>query len=192
MERSEAALLALLFSLGKKALRTQIVKLTYLMDESNFRMRGATLTGFTYHLDNYGPNASGNAIVKKLDYLESLGLVTVQRRTNARGDGYFLYAIAQRDFDPSILPISDDSWIEIQTIARMYGGMAWRDVVEASKATAPMRRATPGEPLRFERDSSILISDNEVAADPFWRETLEAIADTSERIDIEDLRAEFA
>ena len=48
-ERKLASLLlGILYSMPKGVPRTNLVKLTYLIDEANYRLRGETITGLTY------------------------------------------------------------------------------------------------------------------------------------------------
>ena len=73
MDRTEAVLQGLLFALDKEVHRTKLVKLTYLLDEASYRLRGQTMTGLDYMWDRYGPNAADNAIVRSLNGQVSRG-----------------------------------------------------------------------------------------------------------------------
>ena len=55
-DRNESVLLALLSRLDGWAVRTRIVKLSYLMDNEMFGQAGVRATEFDYIWDNYGPN----------------------------------------------------------------------------------------------------------------------------------------
>jgi hypothetical protein len=185
MDQSEAVLQGLLYVLQKDVFRTKLVKLTYLLDESNYRLRGHTMTGFAYEWDHYGPNAEGNAIVSKLDEMVETGSVSTRVSRTPYGNSAYNYRVAP-SYDPSSLPLSNDDWIEICTAVHKYGAMNTRQIVRASKSTAPVLKGRQHETLEFEQDPPLTPED--IERDPFWKETLAAMADTSERITIEELR----
>lgn len=186
MERSEAALLGLLYALQRDVSRTKLVKLTYLLDESDYRLRGQTMTGFTYEWDHYGPNAEANAIVSTLDRMVETGSINMRVAPTPYGHGTCIYCIPHC-YDPSSLPLSGDDWVEILSTVHKYGAMNRKQIVRESKATVPMLKARQYAPLEFEQDPPL--TPEEVAGDAFWQQTFAAIADTSERITIDELRA---
>ena len=188
LNRSEAVLAGLLHALGKGVYQTKLVKLTYLLDEANYRLRGQTMTGFEYVRDNYGPNAEDNWIVRQLDELTGAGLIRMRQVRTTQGPAY-LYKI-DPCCDPSSLPLSSDDWGEIHATVHKYGNLNTKQVVRVSKDTAPMCGAQRYGALEFTQDSPL--TAEEVDADPFWQETLAAIADQSDRISLDDLRSQSA
>ena len=189
MDRTQAVLVGLLYAMGKEVYRTKLVKLAYLMDEAYYRIRGQTLTGLDYTWDHYGPNATDNAIPRCLDEIVESGAITMIERRTPYNNSAYAYSVSP-DCDPADLPLSGDDWIEIHTVVHNYGSMNRDQIVRASKATAPMRGATQYEKLVFTQDPPL--TPEEIAADPFWRETFAAMHDTSERISIDELRARVA
>lgn len=171
--RAKAVLQGLLLTLGKRVYRTKLVKLTYLTDEANFRFRGETLTGLSYMWDNYGPNAEGNAIVAILDELVSDGLVRMTPQPLPLGSMSYLYEATDRS-DPSLLHLSSDDWIEIRTAIQNYGDMNTRQIVQASKATPPMKGASQFDRLDLRHDPSLTLTNEDLANDPFLQEAVSA------------------
>ena len=188
-ERSEAALLGLLHALAAEVSRTKLVKLTYLLDEAYYRIRGQTMTGFAYELDSNGPNASGNAILNKLDKLAEDGALVTNSASASNGPGRRKYRISP-NLDATSLPLSGDDWIEIHTAVHNYGRMTAADVARRAKATAPVQKARNGGRLVLQQDPPL--TPEEIAADPFWRETFAAINNPGKSITIEELRERCA
>ena len=185
LNRPEAVLAGLLHALGRGVYRTKLVKLTYLLDESNYRLRGRTMTGFEYMWDNYGPNAEDNRIVRELDQMGRAGVITMRQVMETPGPAY-LYKIGPC-CDPADLPLSSDDWVEIHTTVHKYGKLTTTQVVKASKATAPMCEARQYGALVFAQAPPL--TPEEVDSDPFWQETLAAIDIQSDRISLDDLRS---
>lgn len=188
-DRSEAALLGLLHALGAGVSRAKLIKLTYLMDESHYRVCGQTLTGFAYEWDGHGPNASGNAILNKLDGLSEGGAVVTNSASASNGSDRRKYRIAP-EVDALSLPLSGDDWIEIHTAVHNYGGLSAADVARKTKSTAPAQKARNGDRLVLQQDPPL--TPEEIASDPFWRETFAAMNNPGKRISIEELRERCA
>ncbi len=186
LSRPGAVLAGLLHALGKGVYRTKLVKLTYLLDEASYRLRGQTMTGFQYMWDNYGPNAEDNRIVRELDQMARAGVITMRRVMETPGPAY-LYKIGPC-CGPATLPLSSDDWVEIHTTVHKYGKLTTKQVVKASKATAPMCGARQYGALVFTQDPPL--TPEEVDADPFWQETLAAIDNQSDRISLDALRSQ--
>ena len=186
--QTEAVLLGLLHALGAGVSRAKLVKLTYLMDEANYRIRGQTLTGFAYEWDGYGPNACGNSMLYMLDKLTEGGAV-VTNSASANGSDRRKYRISP-DVDAASLPLSGDDWIEIHTAVYNYGGLTAADAARKVKATAPAQKARSGDRLELQQDPPL--TPEEIAADPFWRETFAAMNNPGKRISIEELRERCA
>ena len=187
-DRAEAALLGLLHALAVGVSRAKLVKLAYLMDESYYRTCGQTLTGFAYEWDGYGPNVCGNAMLDKLDRLADCGAM-VAGSASANGSDRRKYRISP-DIDAACLPLSSDDWVEIYTAVHNYGGLTAADAARKAKATAPAQKARNGDRLVLQQDPPL--TPDEIAADPFWRETFAAMNNPGKRISIEELRERVA
>ena len=94
------------------------------------------------------------------------------------------------DFDAGRIPLSDDDWVAIHTVKHNYGSMSREEIVQLTKHTAPMLDLDQGETIVFEQD--LLLTDEQVAADPFLQGTVAAIEDHSNWITIEKLRERVA
>ena len=183
--QSEAVLQGLLYTLSNGVDRTKLVKLTYLLDETNYRLCGRTMTGFGYEWSHYGPNAVGNAIVSTLDGLVKAGTITMENVTTLNYPGY-RYQIAP-SFDPTKLSLSADEWAGIRSVNYRYGKMNRDEIVQESKATAPMQKVDcQYDSLKFEQDPPL--TQEEIDADPLWKETVDALNNPGEYVDIEEVR----
>ena len=186
MGRPEAIIAGLLYALKGSVNRTKLVKLTYLLDESEYRLHGKTMTGFDYIWDNYGPNAKANGIVACLAGMVDRDLVTMQRLDGSHGPQYNYRVF--RGCVPANLPLSSEDWVNIFAIAQNYGRLNSKVVVAKSKETEPMKRALgEDDDLVFNQDSPI--SEEEMAAVPLYMQVDEAMSDQSEWMTIEDLRS---
>ena len=184
----ESLLLGMLYALGTNVHRTKLVKMAYLIDEANYRLRGNTITGLNYKWDNYGPNAESNDIVATLDRLADNGRVTMTRVKTYYGSPAYRYGIAG-DMDITDLQLTDADWLEIQAAAQNYKEKSVGDITRASKATEPFKRAGKYDRLDFQQDTSLNITAEEIADDPFLQETLHALrSDTGKRVSLEELR----
>ncbi|MCY4654330.1 MAG: DUF4065 domain-containing protein [Dehalococcoidia bacterium] len=185
--RLRATLLALLHALGKKARRTKIVNLVYLIDAGNYRMRGETITGLEYIRERGGPNAVGNSIVRMLDRLVKDSELTEEICVQT-DVGVHRYRTS-RNLDVSTLPLSGDDWIEIQTSIHKYGRMNTEEIVRESRNTIPVQNAREYETLQLCQDQSLHITDGDIANDPLLRIAIQAkTADAGGRITLDDLR----
>ena len=182
--RPEAVLQGLLCLFSRGIYRTKLVKLVYLLDENYYRLCGKTMTGFRYEWSHYGPNAVGNAIVDTLDRLVKVGAISMVNLPTPKGTAY-LYQIVS-DFDPVDLPLSADEWAGIYSVKSRYGKMNTEQIVRESKATTPARKGRQYDALKFEQRSSL--TQQEIDADPLWKETVDAIENPGKSIDIKKLR----
>ena len=186
--RLRAALLALMHTLGKKTCKTKIVKLVFLTDAANYRLRGETITGLEYIRERGGPNALGNRIVRMLHHLVRDGELTEDAYVQPGGKAIHRYQTF-RDLDLSTLPLSGDDWIEIQTAVHKYGHMSTEDIVRVSKSDIPVQNARECDTLRLRQDQNLRITDEDIANDPLLRMAVRAKAsDTGERITLDTLR----
>ena len=188
----KALLLGLLYSVNTRSYRTKLIKMTYLIDEAYYRLHGKTITGLTYIWGSYGPNAESNEIVHVLDRLAYEGSVTKSVGRTPTGNRTYSYKVAD-DFSVRELPLTESEWIEIQAAAQRYERMNVKSITTESKNTDAFRRAEKFEVLRFSRDASLALSDDDITDDPFLRETVESIKkDDGRRISLETLRESIA
>ena len=186
IDRSKAVLAGLLYACEGSILRTNLAKLTFMLDEANYRLRGETVTEYEYEWDHFGPNAKGNAIVHTLDEMVDAGFVNMHTFRTAKGYTAYNYWIP--NCDPSLLPLSSDDWIAIHAIVHNYGTMTREQITTASKATLPVKKAQQYEALEFSQEQPL--TQEEINSSPLWRETFAAIdSDTGNRISIEEMRS---
>ena len=188
-KRPKAVLLGLLEALGGRVFRTDLINLTYLMDEANCRIRGETVTGLSYWLGRSGPNAVDDEIVRLLEELVDDGLVAMTVQSTPENGKVYGYQTTHRS-DATGLPLSGDAWIEIQTAVHKYGDMTTAQIVKASKSTAPMQNVSRKfELLNLQRDPSLLLTGEDVANDPLLQEAIDAmLSDDGEGITLEELQ----
>ena len=188
----EALLLGLLRNIGVRTYRTKLVKMTYLIDEAYYRMHGKTITGLTYIWDNYGPNAESNEIVRMLDRLAYKGALTKRVERIPTGNPTYSYKLVD-DSLADDLPLTESEWIELQSAARKYKRMNVKSITAESKKTDAFLRAQKFEVLRFSKDTSLVLTDDDIAIDPFLRETAESIKkDDGRRVSLETMRENIA
>ena len=191
LDKTDAVLLGLLAALRKEVFRTEIVKLTYLLDDLSFRNDYTTITGLSYQWDNYGPNAVGNEIVKRLDALNEMGFVDLRKTVTPQGSLAYGYRVSDTVAITDI-PLSIDDWALIQGIVQQYGRMNRKAIVRASKQTLPMKNATQYELLAFQCDPALEDIKSAFWSDPeLVAETLAAAA-ADHGMTPEELRADIA
>ena len=189
LSRAQTILLGLLDLFGAAGVTSTVfIKLVYLMDWHHYRLYGETLTGFTYKFDRYGPNAEGHAIVGTLERLQTEGYVNADSKPAP--DGVAHVWRTSKDFDANGLGLSSDDMIAIQTVKHNYGRMSREEIIRVAKETEPMRDLKQGDAIVFEQD--MLLTDEQVAADPFLQETLAAMDSHSGWISYEQLRERVA
>ena len=184
-------LLGILCKMSKGVSRTNLVNLTYLIDEANYRLKEETITGLTYKRDSYGPNAASNEIATVLEGLVRQGTLTVNRSPQTEsGNPRSIYRV-KGDFDIDTLDLTPDEWLSIQSAVHRHGRMSVSEITYASKQTVPFKNASQYEVLNLKRDWSLTITDEDIAKDPFLAETVEALKDdTGEYISLEELKRE--
>ncbi len=189
LSRAQTILLGLLDLFGTAGVTSTVfIKLVYLMDWRHYRLYGETLTGFTYKFDHYGPNAEGHAIVDALENFSIEGHVIAFSKPAP--DGVARVWCTSNVFDVNKLDLSSDDMIAVHTVKHNYGRMSRDEIVRVTKETAPMQDLKHGDAIVFEQDS--LLTDEEIAADPFLQETLAAIDNHSGWIPFEQLRERVA
>jgi hypothetical protein len=134
-------------TIGREVTRTELVKLIYLVDCLYAQHRGGqTLTGLTYFWDNHGPNAVGNAIVKRADWMELTDQsVRSYEALTPTGNSKFLY----KADDQVPYRALDDELGEaiVREVVQEYGDLGWKQLTDFAKQTRPMRGKTPGDLL---------------------------------------------
>ena len=108
-----------------------------------------------------------------LGELDRDGLVRMTPQPLPSGDMSYFYESTDRS-DPSLLPLSSDDWIEIHTAVQNYGDMNTKQIVRASKLTAPMKNASQYDRLNLRRDQSLTLTHEDIANDPFLQEAVGA------------------
>lgn len=105
-------------TLNREITRMELVKLVYLVDYFYAQhTEGQTLSGLGYIWDNHGPNAVGNAIVKRADWMP------VQPIPDELAEAL------------------------IREVVRAYGPLGWSRLTSFAKKTRPMRGISQGDPL---------------------------------------------
>ena len=193
LTNDEAVLLGLLSLFKRPILRTKLVKLIYLLDNSHSEHFGRQITNFKYHWDHHGPNAVGSAIVKTLSALAQKELVAATEYLTSYENYATLYK-ASESVDASKLPLTDSDWVLIYAVFEQHGRKSRESIVAESKRTAPMAGAHQYEILEFSKNPSIETLKQSFFTDKaFVEETKRALASSSgKRISLDELRAEVA
>ena len=192
LKKQEAVLLGLLSVLAKEVLRTNLVKMIYLLDNLSFEQRGKELTDFAYHWDYHGPNAVGNAITVELAHLSEKGLVQDTQKLTPY-ENYANYYRIGETVDPSELPLSSEEWVLIHSIAKRYGSTNRPRIVSESKKTLPMQGAKQFEILKFQPNPKVEALRKSFFADSdFVCMTSGVISSSAEKINLDELRDQVA
>lgn len=188
LNHKEAVILGLLSQLQRGILRTNLVKLIYLLDNAHFEHLGETMTGFTYHWDRYGPNAVGNAIIETVWGLSKKGLVCESQSPTPYESPAFNYAITEK-VDKKKLPLTDTDWVFIKAISKKYGRMSRTAIVRESKNTSPMKGVEQFAVLSFRENGRIKsLKDSFFADAAFVEQTTAALAASGNPMTLEELR----
>ena len=192
LSKSEAVILGLLSQLQRPTGRTKLVKLVYLVDNMRAEQLGTPITGFKYHRDNYGPNATGNRIVAALDGLGEVGLIQSSTGTTPYGNpAYYYRAAAQVDL--SELPLSPDDWMFIVSIVKKYGKQNRESVVRAAKATLRKKDAEQRTSLELRLNPDLEERQGQVLSNSALMAQLEESLQSREPgISLEELKASYA
>ncbi len=190
LSHAQSVLLGLLGLYGKGGVTSTVfIKMVYLMDWRHYRLFGETLTQIQPTSSiAHGPNAEGHAIVGTLERLQTEGYVNADSKPAP--DGVAHVWGTSKDFDANGLGLSSDDMIAIQTVKHNYGRMSREEIIRVAKETEPMRDLKQGDAIVFEQD--MLLTDEQVAADPFLQETLAAMDSHSGWISYEQLRERVA
>ncbi len=192
MGKEEAVILGLLSQLPGATGRTKLVKLVYLVDNLWAEHAGSPLTGYSYHWDNYGPNAVGNEIVATLDSLSAAGLVRSSQGSTPYGNPAYYYRASQA-CDPTQLPLSSDEWMFIQSVTKRFGKLNRESVVKAAKATLPMKHAAQGDVLVLKANPGIESTRKAVFSNAGLMAQVDASLLSDEPgISLEELKASYA
>ncbi len=136
---------------GRGVYRTALVKLIYLIDYAYAQHAGRTLTGFEYVWDNHGPDATGNAIVKRADLLQSeREAIQIDKGTTPSGNPKYTYRPSSSG---ERLALNDDLGERIiQDVIMTFGNLNWAAIVKAAKSTRPILQGKPGVSLNLSPD----------------------------------------
>jgi len=97
-------------------LKTQLIKLLFLVDLEFYRQRKETLTGLTYKLYLYGPYPP--EIEKVLFKMEMQGYITLDERISVSGKRYILYFAGDEEVQ---LSLTQDEISLIESVLDKYG-----------------------------------------------------------------------
>ena len=191
LNKAEAIILGLLWAIDKPVVRTKLVKMIYLLDNSRYEQLEHTMTGFQYHWDRFGPNAVGNAITHTLADLGGKGVVCMTQKMTPYEN--FAYSYRAIEVEAQKLPLADSDWVSIRGIVNQYGSMRREQVVSESKKTLPVQSAKQGDILKFQtHPGHKRLRDSFFADADFVELTREGMASTEGRISLSELRAEVA
>lgn len=153
LTHDEAVLLEILSNIPQRfVLRTMMVKLTYMIDVYASEHTGIQVSGFTYSWDNYGPNDQSNSIVKMLDRLAADGFISHEQFDNEYDAVTHLYGLEGRHY---ALALNPDHRILIERVVNEWSNRPLKEVVAASKNTAPMNGVKQGDTLSLLSDPKI-------------------------------------
>ena len=193
MLRSEAVILGILSKLSRPVLRTKFVKLVYLADNCRAEQLGEPLTDFTYHWDQFGPNAVDDGIVSTLLVLVTKSLVDMTVIETSRGYLGYRYRTA---VDPATLPLSSDDWVFISGVVDRYGSCSLPEVKNAAYATPPMQDIRQFDELELRRDPEIAHRQERVLSNERLQkqvaESLRLREQGEEGIDLDELKVLLA
>ena len=181
-DKAGAVIQAFLALLGRRASRTQIVKLVFLADNLCYESTGRTITGTRYMWDNYGPNAVDNSIADTTDEL-------VEERKICRAVGQYKGSHTYNYWvnDSSAIwrktasLLSDVECQIVRDIARKYGRYNASDLANMSRKTKPFENAKQYEILRFKQSERARELQDMLDASPDFLEEV--------RLGFEDLEA---
>lgn len=151
---AQAAILAVLGALSRRAHRTQLVKLVYMCDYRFHSLTGRTLTGFSYAWDNCGPNAVGNAVVRESERLVALNRVRCLERPSLAGGQEYLYWTDEDSYGEALKHLSPGELQVVQEVVKQFGRLQLRQLVAESKATKPFEVARQYQVLQLEQDQN--------------------------------------
>ena len=193
LSKEAALILGLLSQLPGWTGRTKFVKLVYLVDNMHAEHLGASITGFRYHWDNYGPNAVGNGIVATLESLSEHGLVRqFEGSTPQYGSKVFNYRVSP-EVNPSGLPLSADDWMFIRAVIKKHGRENRDRVVRAAKATLPMKGATQYDSLTLQSKPEIQERGRRILSNAkLMAQVDESLQSREPDISLEELKASYA
>ena len=189
LNKDESVILSLLSQLPRPIGRTAFVKMVYLVDNLHSEHLGTPITGFHYHWDHYGPNATGNQIVTTLESLSERGLVKRTSKLTPYENVEYTYAAADKDVSAK-LPLSADEWLFISAVVKEYGSKTRAQVVKAAKATLPMQGIEQYAPLVLQLNPAIQERQERILSNQKLMEQVEKSFEEGESgISLEELRA---
>jgi uncharacterized phage-associated protein len=179
MENIDSTIVAVLRELGRPVHRTKLVKLIYLIDELYYRHFGDTMTGLNYMWDDFGPNAIGNAIVKKADRLALKGIVHIDPRPNVYGETSYLYSL-EKGKEKLAEKLSEAEQYVIRDVVAQYRNYGVRDIVKISKQTESFKNAEQYSLIKMKKSAEYEKLMEDVKSDPDFIKGIEEVAQTME------------
>ena len=137
--RGRDIILFLLQNMPNGALKTQLVKLLFLVDLKAKERLGRTLTGFTYRLYLYGPYSP--EIEDVLREMELNGDISILGRISFSGNRYVVY-FAERDEE---IQICDDEKEIIKDVLKEYGDKPLEELLDDVYALEIVKKHSFGE-----------------------------------------------
>ena len=165
VNKVQAVIGAVLGIAGRPMRRTKLVKLIYLADNRFYELNGRTLTGLSYVWDNYGPNAISNALVKEASSLVSSGKASMVAKPSIYGTDEYVYWIAQTTEQEYMEQLGPGERQILRDILEDFGRMSVRNIVAASKRTAPFKNARQYDILKLETNPGAAAMQHRILSD---------------------------
>ncbi|MBI2908743.1 MAG: DUF4065 domain-containing protein [Chloroflexi bacterium] len=147
MTKAQSVIAHVVGGVREPVLSTKLVKLVYLVDYLYYQHFGRTLTGFDYMWDNFGPNATGHAIVTEAHRLTAQGVLCSRQEPNIYGSESTRFSLNTKHL-PALAP---QEQAVVSDILARFGKMGLREIVAASKRTKPFKAAHQYEVLQLRR-----------------------------------------
>ena len=191
LTHDEAIILGILGQFENPVLRTKIVKLVFLLDQSRHQATGRQATSYGYTWDHHGPNAKGNAVTYALEGLEQKNAVAMTKELTPYGNPAFRYEMTEH-VDLKDLPLTPDDWVFIKSAFDRFGMMGREQIVATSKQTDAVRGANQYDDLCLTFSPTAQRLQREFSADAeFVQSTLAGASLSGAWISWEELKAEI-
>ena len=166
IQKTRAAIKAVLALSGKRISRTQLVKLVYLADNSFHESTGKTITGRTYTWDRFGPNAVGNAIVAEADKLVFDSDIRMRSSETIYGSHKYEYWIEDpKSSIETIMSCFNDGERQVLTdVVKQYKNLPLPTLVKMSKKTHPFSESQQYDLLDLQQDQKAMSVRTQLAS----------------------------
>ena len=156
VEKTRVVIQGFLALLGKKILRTELVKLVYLADNAFYESTGRTITGNGYMWDHHGPNAIGSAIVSEANELANLGTIRMAERLSMYGGDAYQYWIDNPNYAWEIVVSRLDAGERqiLMDVVNKFGELNMSSLVKRSKETQPFINAQQYDVLQLKQNEN--------------------------------------